>query len=372
MTDPYAHTELGLTGTWRETREHRRACGHTYEVQAPTSSEISCTASGRCGAFAVGRCGDCEKPVCNYHAEYAHGRLLCNGCIADRNRPSKEEVARAVAEAKNDVERREAYIRRAQSDESEHARLTPGLPYPPLGRRIQGAGSPYPTMTYADRLQWAATYKVYAAAPSLSDIVRVLEALVPDRLMRVRIATTGGFFSRSTYAEGWPLIVARTADWDDRESRISSSNTDLESRLLVTPEATTWALSYYIPRGQASRPMQDFDGARRDPSGTIDWAFAAMVRRHLLTWLGHEAGAVDQLRPKGLECDDIRWGARYYDPHPPLPSVSFERDPHPPLPSVVSARVPDPAPPPSISIEGRPLLWDGDTPVPVHKPLGGE
>src|SRR4051812_45616213 len=58
MTDPYAYTELDLAGTWLETREHRRTCGHQYRVDVRVSSEIICTASGACGAYAVGRCGD--------------------------------------------------------------------------------------------------------------------------------------------------------------------------------------------------------------------------------------------------------------------------------------------------------------------------
>jgi DNA-directed RNA polymerase subunit RPC12/RpoP len=88
-----------------------RTCGHEYEVDTPAVM-VSCIAGpeGKCGAFAVGRCADCDRDVCRYHATYIDGRLLCDDCGSrvlaahHAEEADRAEIA-AVQAAEQDAER---------------------------------------------------------------------------------------------------------------------------------------------------------------------------------------------------------------------------------------------------------------------------
>jgi hypothetical protein len=115
---------------------HSRPCTTEYHeaVNATVAESVSCS----CGTFAIGRCPNCQSPICGSHSGLWDRRRLCDACYAKENakqiKQRKEQEARAERErqrkeqeARPERERqereRQAHDReRRQREESERVR----------------------------------------------------------------------------------------------------------------------------------------------------------------------------------------------------------------------------------------------------------
>lgn len=129
VEDPAIYDTFGFRGTKevpvvRQVEVVRsRVCGHRYELET-TMSTVVCVSGpeGKCGAFAVGYCADCEKSVCRHHGQYVEGRLLCDSCreVVEARRRAAEAEQVVAAEAAAAAERRLA-AERSSAEEARRA-----------------------------------------------------------------------------------------------------------------------------------------------------------------------------------------------------------------------------------------------------------
>lgn len=131
VDDPGMFHNFGLRGTkdvpqerWADV-EKSRVCAHIYEVDTPmamTPCQLG-PDDKACGAFAVGSCSECMKPVCRYHASYFDSRLLCDPCKLpiEARRNEEMEARRAADAALADEQRRLWAEAKRQTRIEEHA-----------------------------------------------------------------------------------------------------------------------------------------------------------------------------------------------------------------------------------------------------------
>ncbi|MGI5211802.1 hypothetical protein [Plantactinospora sp. CA-290183] len=107
--------------------QRSRVCGQVYEVDTPMSV-VACALGpdGKsCGAFAVGLCSDCSRPVCRHHGSFFDDRLLCDGCrssiVAERRDADAQRQAEAAQAARDQAEAERA---RAQAERDRQAAET--------------------------------------------------------------------------------------------------------------------------------------------------------------------------------------------------------------------------------------------------------
>lgn len=243
----------------------RSVCGHCYPEGE--SSLGLCW----CGMGAVAGCTVCSTGLCGDHVGRYHGRVVC---AADRSKleAEAEELARPALDL---------YAQQAARDEQEYERLTPGFPYIPA--------PPGKVMTYADRRgkgnEWL--LRQHDGGPLVSDIVRVLNALVPDRQVQAVVKPRIGWSSVSQKATGW-VCSSRSSIQPGGDSQIDSSAThDVMWRWLILPANGFWETSTHVAKGSPLPPAEDMRYAQHRLWPRINWNAAVALRGQLLEWLGH-------------------------------------------------------------------------------------
>lgn len=258
-----------------------RACGHRYQdgtrpkARADTGSLTAPTSAGAsdvcwCGMSAIAWCVACGAGSCGDHLRYFDGRVVCG----------THEAAMQAAEEQRRRPARDAYARQAEADRAEYERLTPGMPYPERNAI---------PVTYAD-LRRQGPLKAHGQDLPVGDVVRVLEALVPDRIVRgVVVQSRTGLLSRRKTADGW-VFTTRRAATRNRSTETQHDpweNHDGWWRTLLLSDGQMWKGHGFVEPGAPLPPPTNIGYMPAHAQhGSLVWADVSSIRDEVLTWLG--------------------------------------------------------------------------------------
>jgi hypothetical protein len=275
VDDPGVYFAYGRPGMKSVDVRRSRVCGHRYEEDAPTMGTLCrAHADGQtCGAFAVGMCADCTTPVCRYHSEFKHDRLLCRKCLSEADRAAREAQAQAEAEAAQTQAREaELYQAQARADCDRYEELTPGFPYPPT--------PPGQVLTYQDLM--TKDWYLSSNLSSAQALCRSLSALVPSRTTRITVVPRNGLLSLARHETGWSFTERHPGE----DIYHPLDPVDVLTHWLITTQGQFWEHHQKIDRGRPTPAAAwRYDHVTH---GQVGWETVQVVRAQVLRWLGRQ------------------------------------------------------------------------------------
>lgn len=94
--DPRYPPSMGVMGPIPT--EVQRICGHEYHEANPGDDAMGDRESCSCGIFAIGRCAECQQPLCGRHGADRKQRFVCQRCRVRLDEEDAAAAAQAAAE----------------------------------------------------------------------------------------------------------------------------------------------------------------------------------------------------------------------------------------------------------------------------------